>query len=675
MMGAGVTRLFKIEGALLLWEGEGGSAIVRQGANGNMASAHDLPFTVTLERFAMDTYPGTAKPSGYASFVMVEDKLSGYSFKSKIWMNHPLKYRGFPLFQSSYRREGDRQATVLTASKDPGQAIVFAGYVALMAGLALALAKAARASMASGLSRAKPPSAALLLFLLIGPPMLGQAAGVSPAKLAHLPVQHDGRAMPFDTYARDMVKTITGSSEWMGEAPVSTMTRWLDGPEGAANENNIMIGSPDLAAVLGLQASTKHASFLHLVQNDGLAQLLLIYEQGGGYGLPANKTVEAAFDLQKRLGLMKGILLGTGSCPIPPKATLDAAWRPIEAASAKSLAHLLDGPRLEGWPSAVIINREIFYNKLKPLRISWTFALFAVALSIAALAKKRKWLDAAVFSTLICSFGMMTLCIALRWLAGERVPAANMYESMLFLSWGLGLSAVVSNVFFRNRALGFNAAAMAALAMMLADLLPLDHFIRPVAPILAGTPWLAIHVPIIMAGYALLALGAAAAHLQVGAYVFCRRRPNIGDILDMFSAMLYWYNFIGSILLLAGILTGSMWAASSWGRYWGWDSKEVWSLVAFLAYMAIIHARAAGLIEKFGYAICSILAFQAILMTYLGVNYVLATGMHSYGMGDSPMALWLLIVAAAEIVFVGVAVYFRASKNRVVLGINNIPYV
>ena len=81
--------------------------------------------------------------------------------------------------------------------------------------------------------------------------------------------------------------------------------------------------------------------------------------------------------------------------------------------------------------------------------------------------------------------------------------------------------------------------------------------------------------------------------------------------------------FVGSIFLLAGILTGSVWAASSWGRYWGWDPKEVWSLVAFLAYMAILHLKVDKVIGTFGVAVISILAFQTILMTYLGVNYVL----------------------------------------------------
>ena len=116
-------------------------------------------------------------------------------------------------------------------------------------------------------------------------------------------------------------------------------------------------------------------------------------------------------------------------------------------------------------------------------------------------------------------------------------------------------------------------------------------------------------------------------------------------MIDRLYDLLYWYMFVGSILLIAGILTGSMWAASSWGRYWGWDPKEVWSLVAFLGYMAILHAKVDKMIGQFGVAAISIAAFQTILMTYLGVNFVLTTGMHSYGMGDSPVVMWMVITA------------------------------
>jgi len=180
----------------------------------------------------------------------------------------------------------------------------------------------------------------------------------------------------------------------------------------------------------------------------------------------------------------------------------------------------------------------------------------------------------------------------------------------------------------------------------------MDRFVHPMPPVLSGTYWLAIHVPIIMVGYAVLALGMVVAHMQIGVEAFAPARRSIA--LKM-AELQYFYIHIGSILLVAGILTGSMWAASSWGRYWGWDPKEVWSLVAFLAYVAILHARAERLIGRFGVAAWSIVAFQTILMTYLGVNFVLASGLHSYGFGDSSVVRAMVATALVEALFVGVA--------------------
>ena len=76
--------------------------------------------------------------------------------------------------------------------------------------------------------------------------------------------------------------------------------------------------------------------------------------------------------------------------------------------------------------------------------------------------------------------------ILLRWEAGERIPAANMYESMLFLAWGVGLFAVIAYGLMRNRVVVLNAAVMATLTMALVDLLPIDRFIHPIAPVVAA---------------------------------------------------------------------------------------------------------------------------------------------------------------------------------------------
>ncbi|MEZ4873830.1 MAG: cytochrome c biogenesis protein CcsA [Bdellovibrionales bacterium] len=96
---------------------------------------------------------------------------------------------------------------------------------------------------------------------------------------------------------------------------------------------------------------------------------------------------------------------------------------------------------------------------------------------------------------------------------------------------------------------------------------------------------------------------------------------------------IYRANQIGTVLLFAGIILGGIWADYSWGRFWGWDPKETWALIAFLGYVAVLHGRIAGWIKDFGMAATSVVAFSLVIMAWYGVNYVLGAGLHSYGFG------------------------------------------
>jgi cytochrome c-type biogenesis protein CcsB len=278
--------------------------------------------------------------------------------------------------------------------------------------------------------------------------------------------------------------------------------------------------------------------------------------------------------------------------------------------------------------------------------------------ALTAYSRQQRSLDAMTAFLLVGAFGIMTWSLATRWQIAGRIPASNMYESMLFLGWGVGLFAVFAALLLRNRLLVLNATFMSAICMALLDLLPMDGFIHPMPPVLTGTPWLAIHVPITMVSYSVFAIGALIAHAQIASALVA---PDNHQLARKLNQLLYLYMHIGSILLAAGILTGSIWAASSWGRYWGWDPKEVWSLIALLAYMAILHGRFDRMIGAFGTAALSIIAFSTILMTYLGVNFILSAGLHSYGFGESSVARWLLLYALIEAVFLIVAtvIHFR----------------
>lgn len=670
--GSAITYFFKIEGNLAMWEGESASIIEQHvHANGShregeTVTRHQLPFSVRLDDFVLDTYPGTMRPAGFSSQVQITDRETGRTFPAKIWMNNELHYRGYALFQSSYEQTGGREATVLSVSKDPGQAIVFTGFITLILGMVIVLATRMAQSRDRRVPEAGTPGPvgrqALLALMLLGG-ALGAQAAPAPDTLRRLPVQHDGRAMPFDTLAREMVWTVTGSSTWKGQEPVDTVSAWLFDPNTGAEAPMILVGSEALAKAIGLPPATTHASFVQFVRNPKLGELLQSARQAEAERKPLQGVLQDAKKLEQRLLAMQAVGLNQAVRPLPVPGNPKARWGVLPEPTPELLARLMKGPRLEGWPTAEAMDREVFYNRLHPARLSWIILLASLLASIAAWRRKSPALDRAAFGLLAGGFAMMTWGILLRWNVGGRIPAANMYESMLFLAWGVGLFAVVAYAVLRNRMVVMNAAVMAALTMALTDLLPIDRFIHPIAPVLAGTPWLAIHVPITMLGYAILALGLAVAHMQIGVAIFAPRRT---ELTDRMYELLYWYMFVGSIFLIAGIITGSMWAASSWGRYWGWDPKEVWSLVAFLAYMAILHAKVDRMIGKFGVAAISIAAFQTIVMTYLGVNFVLTTGMHSYGMGDSPVVMWMLLVALAETLFLAWGIWAH-RKNRALL--------
>jgi cytochrome c-type biogenesis protein CcsB len=670
--GAALTYFGKVEGQIGLWEGESGSRIENTDPQGKVVARHDLPFSVRLDDFILETYQGTMRPSGFASQVVVTDLDTGKSFPARIWMNTPLHHRGWSLFQSSYQQQGGREATVLSVSKDPGQLVVFAGYATLVLGMIIVLLtrvgqarerEAFEAKVAQGGMSLPTMGRSLLVALALLPLAApARAAGADVEALRRLPVQHDGRVMPLDTLARETVWNVTGSHSWQGEDPAATFVGWLLDPRSAAKAPVVKV-SKDLAAAAGLDASTKHVSFEQLVANQKVMQLIQAAGAAERREEPRLGVLKDAEKLEARLNTLYGVLQREVVRPIPAPGDPKARWnRPLEF-SPEALHALANGPRLPGWPTTKKVDREILYNRVNPSRVAWLVLLASLAVAIVAWVRSSKLLDGVSFALLVLGFAAMTWGIGMRWASGDRIPAANMYESLLFLAWGVGLFAVVAYALMRNRTVVLNAAAMSALTMALTDLLPMDRFIHPIAPVLAGTPWLAIHVPIIMIGYAVLALGLVVAHMQIAFAAFGKGK---GALVGKLYELLYWYMFVGSIFLLAGILTGSVWAASSWGRYWGWDPKEVWSLVAFLAYMAILHLKVDEVIGTFGVAVVSILAFQTILMTYLGVNYVLNVGMHSYGMGDSPIVKWMVIAGLVELVFLVVAGVARRDRKRLI---------
>jgi cytochrome c-type biogenesis protein CcsB len=678
--GALTTLVFKQEGRIALWEGETADAVSPGTRLGALEGAPPLtlPFKVRLDAFEIDYYQGTHQPAMFRSRVTVIDPARG-TFPAIIEMNRELSHAGWRLYQSSYQQTAHGDQTILTASRDPGEPIVFAGFGLLVAGMITVLATRISQHLA-GSRPVVPTTAARRRAVRAAGLLLGALALAAPAWCANLPdrdtletlrlmpVQYDGRVMPLDTVARDSVRKATGSDRWSGADPVATALGWAFDPDGWADVAMVPIHA-GLAETLGMPAGTRRLSFRQAVSTPALLSLVDQARAASEAEHALTPAQAEALKVEERLVAMDGFLRGQVLRVLPqPGAPADAPWSPpmtghapadllaLAAAKPAAVAFGGDSARLDA-----AMRREALYNRVRPSRVAWLILLPAALFAGLAWSRERRLWDWLAVAGLALGTAAMTWGIATRWQVAGRIPASNMYESLLFLGWGVGLAALLALLVLRNRLVTLNATAMSALTMMLTDLLPIDPFIHPMMPVLSGTPWLAIHVPIIMVAYAVLALGVVVAHMQIGVFIFTpARRETAWRMNDL----LYWYMQVGAILLIAGILSGSVWAASSWGRYWGWDPKEVWSLVAFIAYLAILHGRFDRLIGPFGVAALSIVAFWTILMTYIGVNYVLATGLHSYGFGSTGVVRWMLIVAAAEALFLSLGWFSLNMQKR-----------
>ena len=101
---------------------------------------------------------------------------------------------------------------------------------------------------------------------------------------------------------------------------------------------------------------------------------------------------------------------------------------------------------------------------------------------------------------------------------------------------------------------------------------------------------------------------------------------------------------VGVLLIAAGTILGGVWADYSWGRFWGWDPKEVWALITLLVYLVPLHGRFAGWVSTFGLTAASVVCFNAVIMAWYGVNFVLGVGLHSYGFVEGGSQGFMLVI-------------------------------
>jgi len=161
------------------------------------------------------------------------------------------------------------------------------------------------------------------------------------------------------------------------------------------------------------------------------------------------------------------------------------------------------------------------------------------------------------------------------------------------------------------------------------------------------------------------AMAEAAEPLQLDARG--RSMQQTAAMIKPLSNFIYRAMQVGVLLISAGTILGGVWADYSWGRFWGWDPKEVWALITLLVYLVPLHGRFAGWVNTFGLVFASVVCFLSVVMAWYGVNFVLGVGLHSYGFveGGSQGFMSLIIVSMMAL---PLGAYWRRSLGYTSLG-------
>lgn len=657
LVGALVTHLCGVQGVTHLRMGEKQTTFVDTETDRQT----NFPFEVSLKAFEVKNYPGTSSPMDYHSTIEIAD--GDRRQELQVAMNAIGEYRGYRFYQAGY--DNDEQGATLAISHDPwGIGITYTGYGLLFLSMLL-LMVLPREGFRLMLSR----KAATILALMLVLPALRAAtphtlAEAEARQLGDLYIYYNGRICPLQTMAKDLTTKLCGRQSFKGYTAEQVLSGWMLFPTDWIEEPIIKVKGA-VARHLGIEG--KYASYSEFHRDNGYLLDDVLYEiHSGAHVDNARDFLEADEKMNIIRMVLNGELLKLFPCrtsdgitwytpadPLPAdmekgkwmftKRSLDylseLAWTNQQQAAADVIGKIKTYQTKEAagmLPGEKLFKAEKLYNSLEQTRtaamILLTIGLLAcVAYTRAWISRRRvnRFVGIAANTVVALALVYLLSVMCLRGYVSGHLPFSNGFETMQFMSLAsLLITLVLQRRFMLAMPFGLLLAGMTLLVAMMGGSNPQ---LTPLMPVLAS-PLLSLHVCIIMLGYALLAfimlngLTAIILNLSNRRKHKAQSEQQIGQLTRISQLLLYPAAFC----LAAGIFIGAIWANQSWGRYWGWDPKEVWALITLLVYAVGFHAKhLAWLRRPMGFHVYMVLAFLTILMTYFGVNFFLG-GMHAY---------------------------------------------
>ncbi|MDL2319610.1 cytochrome c biogenesis protein CcsA [Alistipes sp. OttesenSCG-928-B03] len=665
LVGALVTYIHGKQGVVHLRENESAYSFAERDGGAEI----QLPFSISLDDFEVVYYPGTPSPMDYVSRVTVADD-NGERVSGEVSMNSIFSYRNYRFYQSGYDEDG--LGATLSVSYDPaGIAVTYTGYGLLLVSI-IAFFFLPDTKFKKLLRKTRMRKAAVIAVLLLS----GQAAFAAGApdrlpkalprevaeKFGDMYVLYNDRICPLQTLAKDFTTKLYGKPSYRGMTPEQVFTGWMFFYSDWKAEPMIKTKGGGVRSLLGIDG--RYAALDDFI--DGYNQYKLddaVYRIRHGEDASGAKGVEEA---DEKYNIIRFLYSGKMFRIFPhgnadgtvewfsqgddlPADIDDRKWVFIKKTQdyihemvvrhdyeglAVTLGKIKEYQRNEAegvLPSDGRFRAEKLYNRFTYTRVLAmgcsavgivAFIFWCVSMALGRRVGRKVYVPLNVLLVLVWAY--LTANIALRWIVGGHIPLSNGYETMQFMAW---CSLIVAFV-LRRRSMflpfGFLLCGLTLMVSMFGESSPR---ITQLVPVLSS-PLLSLHVVVIMIAYSLFAFmmfnGVAA--LIIGGYRRQGWKQQVERLQTMSRILLYPALFC----LVAGIFVGAVWANVSWGRYWGWDPKEVWALITMLVYSLAVHTGSLPVFRRpmFFHVFC-IVAFLTVLITYFGVNFVLG-GMHSY---------------------------------------------
>lgn len=676
-----LSLLFILAGAFTTWiYGEQGTMRVRQGEQqtsftDSKGISHQLPFSITLNQFEIIYYKGTLAPMDFISHISVADKDCHRQIQGKVSMNHIFSYQHYRFYQSGYSE--DNEGSVFSVSHDPyGIEITYAGYTLLLLSTVFFFFSPQsrfRQLLKSPLLH-RSLTVILLLFAFSLNSNFLKANSPSPKVLPREVAEHFGdlyilynnRICPLQTFARDFTIKLYGSSSYKGLTPEEVLTGWLFYYDSWKNEPIIRIKSNEARKLLEIEGNYARLKDYISTINEYKLEKMMNHIRSGEQ-VTDKRGIEEADEKFNIINLVcTGAMMKIFPCRNIAGKTLEWYSQSDQLPQdmdndkwvfiRKSMSYVNEMIVMKKYNDACLLLEKIKKyqqkecdgllpadNKFKAEKIynqfdySKSVAMACICIGLICFiyychcmaSQKRTSRKAIIILNILLwiVFTYLSAAICLRGYVSNHLPLSNGFETMQFMAWcTLLLTFLLQRKFAMLLPFGFLLCGLTLMVSMLGESNPQITQLMPVLQ----SPLLSIHVVVIMIAYSLLAfimLNGVTAVILHQSQKECKEQIERLQIIS--QIILYPAIF----LLAIGIFIGAVWANVSWGRYWGWDPKEVWALITMLVYALALHPRSLPWFHRtmFFHVFC-ITAFITVLITYFGVNFLLG-GMHSYANG------------------------------------------